>query len=323
MKNQLVSHPYIKRATSSLIFYKRRLYVFAAFSTLYWGTLYKSRNHKNKLWRLAVAGSLSNMLWEIAFHFADTVNIKSKLHTEQISTVNMYKHITKQEGLYGLSKGISATFYGSIVAGFMYFSLYKLFKQWMYQLTNNKLHPSLVFLTSSFIAETLTLSLYYPYNLFKSRLQTSNSIYKYKSLLHAFQKEFQENGAMSLYKGWWPFLIMFSTTIALQFTVYETYLKYVREHYSRSYKKNEFLHIVWGSFIAGAIGHALTNGLEVIVVAKQWIPDADIRSIVKKEGYGLLTKGLGARVYYQSTQSIVFFSTVTYIGKLFNVKIEE
>ena len=154
-------------------------------------------------------------------------------------------------------------------------------------------------------------------------MQTSNNIFKYENLVHAFRKEIKENGVISLYKGWWPFLIMFSTTIALQFTVFETYIRHVQNEYSQSYKNHELLHIVNASFVAGVIGHAVTNGLEVITVTKQWVPDANIKSILEKERFGILTKGIGARVWYQSTQSIVFFSTVAYVGKLFNVKIEE
>ena len=187
----------------------------------------------------------------------------------------------------------------------------------------NRIHPSFIFLASAFIAETFALTLYYPYNLFKWRLQTSNRIYQYQNLVHAFQKEIKENGVLSLYKGWWPFLIMFSTTIAIQFTIYETYMRHIRDKYNSSYNNHGLFHIVWGSFLAGAIGHAVTNGLEVIVVSTQWVPDWSIKSIWEKERFGILTKGIGARVYYQSTQSIIFFITIAYVGKFFKVKIED
>ncbi len=185
------------------------------------------------------------------------------------------------------------------------------------------MHSSLIFLTASFVAETFTLLLYYPYDLIKSRLQTSNRVFQYKSLLHAFQKEVKENGVLSLYRGGAPFLIMFATTISLQFTVYESYIKYVKEKYMESWMNREVLHIINASFLAGAIGSGVTNWLEVLVVTKQTKPDANLMEIVKREKFGLLTKGLGARVYYQSIQSIFFFSTVTYAGRLFNVELED
>lgn len=321
--NYLRNHQLFKRFTNALVFYKRRLYVFGAFSTFYATTLYKNRDNSSEIFRMALAGSLSNMFWEITFHFADTVNIRSKLHKQNVNTFHMLNTIFMEEGLYGLSKGISAWFYGSIVCGFLYFSLYKLFKTYLFKLNDGKVHSSLIFLTASFVAETFTLLLYYPYDLIKSRLQTSNRVYQYKSLLHAFQKEITENGLFSLYRGGAPFLIMFATTISLQFTVYESYIKFIKDHYMESWKNRELPHVVLASFLAGAVGSGATNGLEVLVVTKQTKPETNLWEIVKREKFGLMTKGLGARVYYQSIQSIVFFSTVTYVGKLFNVELED
>lgn len=312
-----------QRITNAAKFYQKRLIVFGGFTSAYGLALYKFRNHENEYFRMALAGSLANMFCEISFHFADTVNIRSKLHKANVNTFHMLNHIYMEEGLYGLSKGISACYYGSIVCGFLYFTLYKALKGYFNKYFGDKVHSSLIFLTASFVAETFTLLLYYPYDLIKSRLQTSNRVYQYKSLLHAFRKEVSENGVLSLYKGGAPFLIMFATTISLQFTVYESYIKYVKEKYIESWKNREVLHIVNASFLAGAIGSGVTNGLEVLVVTKQTKPETNLLNIVKKEKFGLLTKGLGARVYYQSVQSIVFFSTVTYVGKLFDVEIED
>jgi hypothetical protein len=129
--------------------------------------LYANRNHKSDIFRMAMAGSLSNMLCEVGFHFADTVNIRSKLHTQKVSTYRMLTHIFMEEGMYGLSKGISACFYGSIVCGFVYFSLFKLLKAQIYQLTGDKMPLSLLCLTSAFLAESFTLLLYYPYDTIK------------------------------------------------------------------------------------------------------------------------------------------------------------
>jgi hypothetical protein len=45
--------------------------------------------------------------------------------------------------------------------------------------------------------------------------------------------------------------------------------------------------------------------------------------LVKQERFNLLTKGLFARVYYNSMQSIVFFNLVVYIGKLYDVELSD
>lgn len=85
-----------------------------------------------------------------------------------------------------------------------------------------------VFFFASFIAEMLTLVVLYPYDTLKTRLQTTNYKYNYKNLLHAFTKEISENGVLSLYRGGLPFLLMYTSVISIQFTTYETLIKYFK-----------------------------------------------------------------------------------------------
>ena len=105
----------LKRIGNGFLFYKKRFYVFGAFSTVYLSALYKFRNHENEIVRMAMAGSISNMITEVSFHFADTVNTRSKLNTKNLSAYRMLSQIYTEEGMYGLSKGITASFYGSLV----------------------------------------------------------------------------------------------------------------------------------------------------------------------------------------------------------------
>ena len=216
------------------------------------------------------------MICDVLFHFADTVNTRSKLSSQHVSTYFMINKIYMEEGIYGLSKGISAGFYGSIVCGFIYFSLYKTLKAYMFEKFEGKLHSSLIFLTSAFFAECVTLLVYYPFDMIKSRLQTSNKRYKYKNLLHAFRKEITENGILSLYKGGSSYLIMFATMISFQFCIYESLIKYLKQKYQEDYRKREALWIVSSSCVAGAVGSAITNGCEVIVLTRQTQPESRV-----------------------------------------------
>ena len=119
---------------------------------------------------MGLAGSLSNMLCEMFFHFADTVNVKAKTHHRPISSYGMALTIFMNEGIYGLSKGISACYYGSIAVGLMYFSLYKLLKQKLHELLDGKVNEGFVFFIASFLAEMFTLTVMYPYDTIKTRL---------------------------------------------------------------------------------------------------------------------------------------------------------
>lgn len=65
------------------------------------------------------------------------------------------------------------------------------------------------------------------------------------------------------------------------------------------YHKYEFfLNMVAGG-IAGAIAAAVTNPFEAVTVAVQ-TNNAVIMDLIRKEGVNLLTKGLAARIYYNS-----------------------
>mmetsp|Transcript_15708 Transcript_15708/g.24118 ORF Transcript_15708/g.24118 Transcript_15708/m.24118 type:complete len:132 (+) Transcript_15708:353-748(+) len=131
---------------------------------------------------MGMAGSLANLIVECAFHIVDTVNIRSKVSqgaAAQRSTGEQLKHIWKQEGVFGFGRGFSACFYGAIFQGFMYFFLYKFIKLSLHEMYGVDINPTIVFIIASIMAESLTLSVHFPYDLIKCRLQAKNNIYKY------------------------------------------------------------------------------------------------------------------------------------------------
>jgi len=250
---------------------------FVVFTAAYGTLLYRGRKHKNDIWRIALAGSLAKMLWEVGFHSIDTINMRSKLHPNKMNTYRMMSEIYTQEGVKGFSKGISACYYGSIVWGFLYFSLYKQLKVFISKRSEGQLRPSQVCLSSSFVAEMITLLIYYPYDLVKSRMQTSNHKYKYTNVFQAFHKEITENGISALYKGGSIFLLMFSISIPIQFTLYEVYIMRMKEKYGDKYSALEMYHIIVASVTAGGLSSGLTNWLEVLTIKKQTSPEQAIK----------------------------------------------
>jgi hypothetical protein len=55
---------------------------------------------------------------------------------------------------------------------------------------------------SATIAELLALSFYYPFDLIKTRMQTSNHTFKYNGTFDAFHKVFHENKSQLEIKNW-------------------------------------------------------------------------------------------------------------------------
>lgn len=130
---------------------------------------------------------------------------------------------------------------------------------------------------------------------------------------------------MSLYQGAFPFLITYCVCVSIQFTIYETIVSHYKLKYRtpEEYEKHEFKVNMLASVLGGAIGSGLTNCFDVLTINKQTNPDINLIELIKKERSKLLTKGLFARVYYNSMQSIVFFNLVLYIGKIYNVELSD
>ena len=164
------------------------------------------------------------------FHVVDTVNIRAKASAVHIDTLSMINKIWQKEGAVGFSKGISACFYGSTFGGFVYFYFYKTFKGSFKEYLPASCDIGLVFAIAGLTAEAVTISLKYPFDLIKCRLQSVNYIFKYQNLPHAFRKEITNNGVRALYDGVTPFMLTYTTFIALQFSIYERILKWNKDH---------------------------------------------------------------------------------------------
>lgn len=224
----------IQKAINVMHFHRRRIIVGASFTTAYGLFCYKAIESKNEVLRMGVAGSLANVFVEAGFHFVDTVNVRTKVNDKNISSLKMVRMIYLKEGLYGFSKGFSACFYGSIFCGFIYFSLYKLFKIHFKEWFGEGYNIAWTFFMASFVAEFFTLFVYYPYDLIKCRLQSKNYIFKYRNLPHAFQQEMQKS-VFSLYQGSLPFLVTYCLCVSIQFTIYEYLMKLFKTKYGDNY----------------------------------------------------------------------------------------
>jgi len=66
--------------------------------------------------------------------------------------------------------------------------------------------------------------------------------------------------------------------------------------YGENFKDHEFYSNMKASLIGGAVGSGVTNCLDVITINKQANPDLNIRELIKKERFGLFSKGIMARV---------------------------
>ena len=218
---------------------------------------------------MGFAGSLAHTTVECLFHFVDTVNIRAKAAETSMTTMSMVNKIWAKEGIVGFGKGFSACFYGSAFGGFLYFVLYKTLKTHMGDYLPKTWDIGLVFATAAMTSEALCLGVKYPFDLIKCRLQSVNYIFKYQNLVHAFRKEITKNGPRSLYEGAAPFLVTYTSFIALQFSIYERILKGFKDHYGKDkFLQSEFSINCFAGGMAGGLASAVTNPLESITVAR-------------------------------------------------------
>ena len=97
-------------------------------TSIYISLLYQARSCSNESLRVGAAGSLTMLIGESTFYCIDAVNSKSKILNVNLGFFKMVPKIIAEEGVYGLFKGYSVSFYSSMYAGFVYFYTYKMIK---------------------------------------------------------------------------------------------------------------------------------------------------------------------------------------------------
>lgn len=121
--------PHLLRVKTSVVKNRNKIAAFGLFSSAYCFSLSKAREANSEIVRLGMAGSVVVLIVESTFYMLDSINSKTKVCQDSISFVQMIDSILKTEGPSGLFKGISATFYGSICYGALYFHLYPFLKE--------------------------------------------------------------------------------------------------------------------------------------------------------------------------------------------------
>lgn len=86
---------------------------------------YKSDNH---ILRVAGAGSLTFLISELSFFPMDSLNLTQKLHSKNVSTMQMLKMVYNHYGPYGVYRGFTTSYYSATTAGFAFFGMYKYMK---------------------------------------------------------------------------------------------------------------------------------------------------------------------------------------------------
>ena len=147
--------------------------------TLLFGyTYFEGRHLENIHTRHVLAGTTVTVVVEFMTHAIDTLNMQSKvLMTQQSLYLYKFYIIQKVQSIIGKFTGVNAVVWGYASASVIYFYSYGKLKEAFNKSQNGEPSSFWFTLYSSFlasaVAELCCLPIYYPFDLIKTRMQTS------------------------------------------------------------------------------------------------------------------------------------------------------
>ena len=146
------------------------------YSSIYSVIIYKSYMSNNEILRIAGSGSLTFLICEIFFFPLDALNLQQKIQKANLSTRQMLQQVYRHYGPYGVYRGFTTSYYSSTSAAYIFFVVYKGLKTKLKEKFKPRTQSECTFIytAASFIAEAVSLCIYYPYEILKVRLIAKN-----------------------------------------------------------------------------------------------------------------------------------------------------
>lgn len=191
----------------------------------------------------------------------------------------------------------------------------------MKEMLNPHIEGPMKFMIASIITQIISLGAFYPFDVIKVWMQTSNHIYKYQNVFTAYWNILSKQGIFQLYHGLNYYLTAYVMSVSLSLTCHEIILGFLKR--KGQFAENEMACITFSSVLSAIISSSLTNPFETITVNKQLHPSLNIIEFIKSEKYWLLTKGIVPWVLFNSIFYIIFFNVSYLFGKLFDVTLTD
>lgn len=323
---------YFTRSIKYVKRYQKHYVTYAVFGVCFGTGVYLLKDSQYQAVRLGLAGALAQFTTEFIYHPIDTINTKTKaeIHSENLNAYKMIRRIAEKEGFIGYWRGASATYYGSLMGGVIYFSLYKYLKIFFkkFEDPNSDKISVFVYLSSSLVSELLFIFFYYPFDLIRTRMQTRIPQFAYKGPVDGFRNilanpRFRWRNCRELYTGATPSIVLNMANTCIAFTVLESMRDYFKKKYG--YKTVNDLstkHYLLCSVAAGVISGAATNVLEVVTIHKQILgKEFKLIKFFQEQGLKPFTSGLFARITINTLGTVTLFYMVDYFSSIFNVEL--
>ena len=279
--------------------------------------------------KLALISSFGAWMADMILYPIETIATRIRANKHQFQSFKSeYQCIMKNESIKSFYRGFSSTVFCSFIPAFAFFSIYETMNKYGKELCNNATEKHQKFsnikyflpLITSPAAELVSLLVYLPFDIVRTRLQVNMREFDYRGLWHGVNHIIEREGLMRMYKASHLYLLNTCVYAAFQMWFYElirsSLLSSKNNETSKraNSKQLSLLESVSISIFVTALATAMVNPLDILMTRFQ-IVDSKVeklssikllKELIKNEGYTGFAKGLGTKAIANVSLSIVW-----------------
>jgi len=264
----------------------------------------------------------------------DTIATRIKANKKIFRSFNQeLSYIFKKEDVRSLYRGFSSTFSCAFVPSIVYFLVYenlnKCAKEYLKTShpETGKLKYMLPLVTGPF-SEMISLLIYLPFDIVRTRLQVNFKEFDYKGITHGIRYIIEREGLLRIYKSSGLYMVNTCCYVGLQMWFYEAMRSYLLMNYhTKDDNRLTLKESLMTSVCVTATASVLVNPLDVLFTRYQ-IVDAKkevlsvkriAKDLIKNEGKKGFFKGTGAKVIGNGTLAMVWLPIYDYFKSRYGV----
>ena len=268
----------------------------------------------------------------------DTIATRIKANKKLFRSFNQeLTYIFKKEDVRSLYRGFSSTFSCAFVPNIVYFLIYenlnKIAKEYIKKSRpeSQKLKYCLPLVTSPF-AELISLLIYLPFDIVRTRLQVNVKEYDYKCITQGIRDIIEREGLLRIYRSSGLYLVNTCCYVGLQMWFYEAMRSYLLMNYhAKDDNRLVFHESLVTSVCVTTAATVIVNPLDVLFTRYQ-IVDAkkEVLSVkrialelIKNEGKKGFFKGTGAKVIGNASVAMVWLPVYDYFKSRYGVDLHD
>lgn len=268
----------------------------------------------------------------------DTIATRIKANKQEHTTFYQeIKYIFKHENTNSFYRGFTSTFPCSFVSNIAYFMLYenlnKLSKVYFDTVDDSRYWKKMRYcipLITSPLAELISLMVYLPFDIVRTRLQVNKPEFEYKGMKDGISNIVKNEGLLRIYKASHIYLLNTCLYAGLQMWFYELTRAAILKNINSDRKHKLELHESFlASFVVSAVATVFVNPLDVIFTRYQIIDSQKeklssikvVKDLIKHEGFKGFAKGLGAKLVGNVSLGVIWLPLYDYFKSIYGVEL--